>query len=84
MLLFTLEYQFPIVEQQIYGLTFLDAGNAWRSMAESDITDLKRSVGFGVRIVAPMLGVIGFDLAYGFDNLLGGEWHPHFQLGTQF
>ncbi len=84
MLIFTAEYQFPVVEQQIYGLLFMDAGNAWKSLAETDITDLKRSAGVGIRIVAPMIGVIGFDLAYGFDNLAGGEWHPHFQLGTSF
>jgi outer membrane protein insertion porin family len=84
MLTFTLEYQFPIVQQQIYGLLFTDAGNAWKSVTETDITDLKRSAGVGIRIVAPMLGVIGFDLAYGFDNEFGGEWHPHFQLGTSF
>jgi outer membrane protein insertion porin family len=84
MLIFTAEYQFPVVEQQIYGLLFMDAGNAWRSLNETDITDLKRSAGVGIRIVAPMIGVIGFDMAYGFDNLEGGEWHPHFQLGTSF
>jgi len=84
MLIFTLEYQFPVVQQQIYALLFADAGNAWKNLAETDITDLKRSAGVGVRIVAPMLGVIGFDIAYGFDNVLGGEWHPHFQMGTSF
>ena len=84
MLIFTLEYQLPIVQQQIYGLLFADAGNAWRNVAETDPTDLKRSAGVGIRIVAPMLGVIGFDLAYGFDNVPRGEWHPHFQLGTSF
>jgi len=84
MLIFTAEYQFPVVEQQIYGLLFADAGNAWKSLAETDVTNVKRSAGVGVRIVAPMIGVIGFDLAYGFDNIEGGEWHPHFQLGTSF
>jgi outer membrane protein insertion porin family len=84
MFILTLEYQFPVVEQQIYGLLFADAGNAYRSVPETNLTDLKRSAGVGIRIVAPMLGVIGFDLAYGFDNILGGEWHPHFQLGTSF
>jgi outer membrane protein insertion porin family len=84
MLIFTLEYQFPVVQQQIYALLFADAGNAWKSVAVTDLTNLKRSAGVGVRIVAPMLGVIGFDMAYGFDNELGGEWHPHFQLGTSF
>jgi outer membrane protein insertion porin family len=84
MLIFNMEYQFPIVQQQIYGLLFADAGNAWKNLSETDPTDLRRSAGVGLRIVAPMLGVIGFDLAYGFDHLPRGEWHPHFQLGTSF
>ncbi|MCK4385182.1 MAG: outer membrane protein assembly factor BamA, partial [candidate division Zixibacteria bacterium] len=30
-LVYNIKYQFPIVEQQIYGLFFADAGNAWLS-----------------------------------------------------
>lgn len=87
MLIFSLEGQFPVVEHQIYGILFADAGNAWSSLSETDPFDLQRSVGFGIRIVAPMIGLIGIDLAYRLDDLFEqkkGEWQPHFQMGTRF
>ena len=35
-----------------------------------------------------MLGMLGFDYAYGFDNEIGGEkfgaWKPHFVFGRSF
>jgi len=88
MFIATAECQFPIVEQQIYGLLFADAGNAWQWFSETDPFDLKRSMGFGVRVMAPMIGMIGFDFAYGLDHLKDGkregEWHTHFQFGRAF
>ena len=91
-LVYNVVYQFPFVEQQIYGLFFADAGNAWLSgrairpfalRHKSDL-DLFRSAGVGVRLVVPGMGVIGFDFAYGFDHPEKGEWRPHFQFGTTF
>jgi outer membrane protein insertion porin family len=91
-LVYNLEYQFPVVEQQIYGLFFADAGNAWLSgrairpfaLRHKSNLDLFRSVGVGARMVVPGMGVIGFDFAYGFDHEGKGEWRPHFQFGTTF
>ena len=80
-ILFNIENQFKMVEQ-IYGLIFFDAGNSWDSIIEARPTDLKRSVGLGVRIETPM-GPIGFDYGYGFDKTDPG-WEPHFQFGTMF
>ncbi len=91
-LVYNLEYQFPLVEQQIYGLFFADAGNAWLSgrairpfsfRHKSDL-DLFKSAGVGVRLMVPGMGMIGFDFAYGFDHPEKGEWRPHFQFGTTF
>jgi len=37
-----------------------------------------------------MLGMLGFDYAYGFDNTINpdgtitGSWKPHFVFGQQF
>ena len=88
MLVFNLEYRFPIVEQQIYGLLFADAGNAWSKPSKIDAFDLKRSVGVGVRVMAPVIGLIGFDFGYGFDrpSVDGGSasWKTHFQFGPRF
>lgn len=89
LLIFTLECTFPIAPQQsIYGLVFADAGNSWLDMGDTDPFDLRRSIGFGLRMFTPLIGLIGFDFAYGFDHfkdgLRKGRWIPHFQFGTQF
>jgi outer membrane protein insertion porin family len=89
---YNLEYQFPVVEQQIYGLLFADAGNAWLSGKAAQpfsFRNLYKSLGFGVRIMVPSVGLIGFDMGYGFDypdpqHRTHGEWKPHFNFGTTF
>lgn len=91
-LVYNLEYQFPLVEQQIYGLLLADLGNAYHGgwdVQPLAFKNLYKSLGFGVRLVVPNLGVIGFDMAYGFDypdprNRDHGEWRPHFNFGTSF
>ncbi len=82
-LVFNLEYRFPLAEQQVYLLLFADAGNSWLSGRAISPFKLYKSVGVGMRFVIPMLGVIGFDFGYGLDKDLGG-WHPHFQIGRSF
>lgn len=89
LLIFTLEYTFPLAQaQSLYGLFFAEAGNAWLDLGDTDPFDLRRSVGFGLRMFTPMLGLIGFDFAYGFDHFVDGRrqgrWVPHFQFGYQF
>lgn len=89
-IIYNMELQVPIVNQQIYALLFADAGNAWesgRAVKPFDLDrydGLKKSVGAGFRIVIPGLGTIGFDFGYGYNNPSGAEWKPHFQLGTTF
>ena len=64
-----MELRFPIAPNPtIFGLIFAEAGNTWASLDETDLFDLRRSVGVGARIFMPMLGIIGFDYAYGYDN----------------
>ena len=88
MLVFNLEYRFPLAEQQVYGLLFADAGNAWEKIGGLNLLELRRSVGFGFRIMTPMLGMIGFDFGYGFDRKkvdgTPAGWNTHFQFGPQF
>ncbi len=62
-------------------ILFFDAGNAWESLRDVNLSVLKKGVGPGVRIEVPMIGVIGFDLGYGIDSK---EFHPHFQIGRTF
>ncbi|TES94393.1 MAG: outer membrane protein assembly factor BamA [Candidatus Cloacimonadota bacterium] len=80
---FTLEYKYMITKG-INWLIFLDAGNTWRSFRSTDLSDLKKGVGTGIRIEVPMMGILGFDIGYGFDKESYGGWTPHFQLGTSF
>jgi len=82
MLILTAEYRWRVIDQIQLAL-FADAGNTWSSWSSSDFADLKRGAGLGIRIEVPMLGIIGFDYAYGFDEPEGG-WEPHFQFGTVF
>ncbi|MEO0085962.1 MAG: BamA/TamA family outer membrane protein, partial [candidate division WOR-3 bacterium] len=80
--IFSLEYKLRI-NPQLSFLAFADAGNAWNSVSEFSLSDLKRGAGIGVRIEIPMLGLIGFDFGYGFDKARP-SWEPHFQLGRTF
>lgn len=82
-LILTSELQFPIADP-LHGLLFFEAGNTWNSTRDLDLGDLRKSVGFGVRLEVPALGRIGFDLGYGFDREDGGQWETHFQLGNTF
>ena len=51
----------------IYGLAFLEAGNAWNEIDNFEPFNVRRSAGLGVRIFLPMFGLLGFDYGYGFD-----------------
>ena len=86
---FGVELHFPFLLQPtttIYGLTFLEGGNAWTSVNKFSPFELKRSAGAGVRIFLPMVGMMGIDWAYGFDTVYGqkGGSHFHFILGQEF
>lgn len=80
--IFSLEYKLRL-NPQVAFIAFFDAGNAWNSPEQFNLSDLKRGAGVGVRLEIPMLGLIGFDFGYGFDKPRPG-WEPHFQLGTAF
>ena len=87
---FTLELRYPFMlgNTTIYGLTFLEGGNAWYDTKKFDPFDMKRSAGVGVRIFLPMVGMMGIDWAYGFDKALStgtkGGSQFHFILGQEF
>ena len=90
---FTLELRYPFMlgNTTIYGLGFLEGGNAWANAKDFNPFDLKRSAGLGVRIYLPMVGLMGIDWAYGFDSVYQGSsgWRKggsqfHFVLGQEF
>lgn len=85
---------------------FAEAGNTWSNLSATNpfekthveggkVLGLRRSIGIGARVFMPLLGIIGFDYAYGFDNVaydssnrttgqLKGAWKPHFVFGRSF
>ena len=87
---FTLELRYPFMlgNTTIYGLGFLEGGNAWNEVKNFNPFELKRSAGLGVRIFLPMVGLMGIDWAYGFDKAYAGSSKGgsqfHFILGQEF
>lgn len=89
---FTLELRYPFMlgNTTIYGLGFLEGGNAWVDTKKFNPFDMKRSAGVGVRIFLPMVGLMGIDWAYGFDKVYSGSSYKkggsqfHFILGQEF
>ena len=88
---FTLELRYPLIlsnSTNIYGLGFVEGGNAWNNIKEFNPFDMKRSAGVGVRIFLPMVGLLGIDWAYGFDKVFGSRSYGgsqfHFILGQEF
>lgn len=86
---FGLELRFPFMLQPattIYALAFAEAGNCWTSVKDFSPFNLKRSAGVGIRIYLSMLGTLGIDWGYGFDQVWGrrGGSQLHFVLGQEF
>lgn len=86
-----MELRYPFLLEPtstIYGLAFVEAGNAWRQLRDFNPFALKRSAGIGVRIFLPMIGLMGIDWAYGFDRPDGssrrGGSNFHFIIGQEF
>ncbi|MCK4577419.1 MAG: outer membrane protein assembly factor BamA [Candidatus Marinimicrobia bacterium] len=88
---YSAELRFSLSENPtVYVLAFTDLGNSWEDFSHVDPFQLKRSVGFGVRMFMPMLGMLGLDMGYGFDPAgatLQGKphgWEMHFLFGQPF
>ena len=100
MSILTLEYQVPIIDQltsqqPVYAVAFVEAGNAWAKLSDARPWpgNMKKSAGFGIRVIMPLVGLLGFDVGYGFDRPSDpiqarqkdrSGWHTHFQLGQVF
>lgn len=69
----------------IYLYTFAEAGNVWQDLKSTDPFNLKRSAGFGLKLLLNPIGLIGFSYGYGFDKIdATGEisgWRFLFHLG---
>lgn len=84
---FTVELRYPVILQPsstIFVLGFLEGGNCWSSIKKFNPFQIKRSAGVGVRIFLPMVGLLGVDWGYGFDDKANGGSQFHFVIGQQF
>ena len=84
---FTLEVRYPVILQPqstIYVLGFLEGGNCWSDIRKFNPFQIKRSAGVGVRIFLPMIGLLGVDWGWGFDDAADGGSQFHFVIGQQF
>ncbi|MCX7877932.1 MAG: outer membrane protein assembly factor BamA [Ignavibacteria bacterium] len=90
MMKYSVELRYAISQDPIpiFVTLFGEAGNLWPSFRKADFLDLKRSLGFGARLMLPAVGIIGFDLGYGFDRKIVDGQDPgiifHFQFGRGF
>lgn len=89
---FSVELRYPLVLQSqstIYALLFLEGGNSWSDIRDFNPFQIKRSAGIGVRVLLPIVGMLGIDWGYGFDPVpvegkeRGGS-NFHFLIGQQF
>lgn len=73
---YTLELRKKLLEFDQYMLTahaFVEGGNSLSKIALFDPYQLNNAVGFGAKIYAPIIGVIGVDVGWGF-NKTGFSW----------
>jgi outer membrane protein insertion porin family len=64
------ELRFPITlnpTASVWVLGFAEAGNTWLAINDFNLSDLKRSAGFGIRVFLPIVGLVGLDYGFGFD-----------------
>ncbi|MCS7249580.1 MAG: outer membrane protein assembly factor BamA [candidate division WOR-3 bacterium] len=82
MAIFNLEYKLKLAHYLSF-IAFFDCGNCFEDLNKINFGTFKKGIGVGVRVEVPMLGLIGFDLGYGFDRE-GNKLEPHFQFGKTF
>ncbi len=87
----TLELRYPLMLEtstSIFALAFVEGGNAWYNVKNFNPFNMKRSAGVGVRILLPMVGLMGVDWAYGFQKYVNGQKAGgsqfHFIIGQEF
>ena len=72
----TLELRYPLMLEattSMYALAFLEGGNAWTNARKFNPFNMRQSAGVGVRILLPMVGLMGIDWAYGFTKYINSQ-----------
>lgn len=83
---FNVEYLVPLSKEAgLVGLIFFDTGNVYKKDAKIDLSDLRKSAGYGFRWYSP-IGPIRLECGYILDprpgENKGGQWE--FTMGTAF
>ena len=88
---FQFELRYPFVSNNyanIFGHLFFEGGNTWAQVLNFSPFDAKKSVGVGVRLFLPAVGLLGIDWGYRLDD---SEFSPnlprtqiHFIIGPQY
>lgn len=85
------EFRYPIMlkpSSTIYALVFAEGGNAFSDWNKFNPFQIKRSVGAGLRIFLPIVGMLGIDYGYGFDKAVGSTKKSgsqvHYSIGMEF
>ncbi len=73
MMTLSTELRFPIIDQQFYLGGFFDMGNSWNKINQVNISDMYKGVGLGVRLMLPMVGLLGFDFGWPLDIPKGND-----------
>lgn len=89
---YSLELRYPAVQEQqvqVIPYLFADAGNTYLSFEDFAPFNVKRSVGVGVRIFLPILGLVDLSYGYRLDGIPGtdvraNEWQFLFNIGAPF
>ena len=72
----------------MYAHAFLEAGNAWEKFENFNPFGVKRSMGIGIKIMLPMIGMMGLDYGWGLDIIPGNSeangGQFHFSIGQNF
>lgn len=76
------------ITPQIAIIGFFDAGSAWESLDQVNLSELNKGTGLGIRFEIAYVGVLGFDAGFGLDypegTPLSEIFHPHFQISRSF
>ena len=90
---YTIELRYPFILQggtQIYGLAFIEGGNAYDGWKNFNPFQIKRAAGVGIRVNLQIVGMLGVDWGYGFDKPNNGTTNKRsggdiaFTFGQQF
>lgn len=88
---YVMELRYPITLNQsapVWVQVFAEAGNGFEKFKKFNPFAVKRSAGFGLRVMLPMVGLLGLDWAYGFDHDPGTAENDksqfHFIIGQSF